>query len=230
VGLMKLTFAIIGLLALADMRVQRLQQAGRIPAAAKGVDIAWLAFVRPAFRVLWAGMYEMIRSVVHGSRGKPPFGPFLLAWVTGKAQPIRRVIRVRERGVEREIGVSEWIRPPRPLGRPRKYAEGWQAHRRTGRPRGRPRKQPSTGVVHHDQQPAHAVRGRRLRNLRRGGAEAGHAGAGQCHAFRVACGSCTTDGPALCHGTLGGAECRCPEARPANDRQHQCDQPLVVHA
>jgi hypothetical protein len=65
--------AITALRALADVRVLRLREAGRIPAAATGLDVARLAFVFPAVRVLWAGVYEMIRAVVHGNRGKPPF-------------------------------------------------------------------------------------------------------------------------------------------------------------
>lgn len=142
----------ITLITLADIRVQRLRTAGHLSTSTSGAQMAWLAFILPALQVIWAGIYEMVRSIARGRRQQPPFGPFLLAWLTGKAQPTRKLIRVKEAGKERQIEVTEWIRPPRPPGRPRKYPEGWRAHRRTGRPRGRPRKQgdpvPAAGPDH----------------------------------------------------------------------------------
>lgn len=132
----------LAILALADIRVRRFRAAGHIPANAKGTQVAWLAFVLPVLQVLWAGLYEVIRSIARGRRQKPPFGPFLRAWLTGQAQPIRKLLRFGDEGRERPVEVTEWVRPPRPPGRPRKYPEGWRAHRRTGRPRGRPRGRP----------------------------------------------------------------------------------------
>lgn len=87
---------------LPGIRVQRLHNAGRIPAAAGAVDVVWMDFVLPVCRVLWAGLYALIRSAVYDSRH---LAPFLLACITSKAQPIRLVLRVREGGLQLEIGI-----------------------------------------------------------------------------------------------------------------------------
>lgn len=72
--------ALVGLavVAVADIRVQRLRTAGHISASARGAQVVWVAFILPALQVLWAGLYEMIRATARGRRQKPPFGPFLL--------------------------------------------------------------------------------------------------------------------------------------------------------
>lgn len=121
IRLMILVLVSVAMLAVADIQMKRLRAAGHISSSAKEVQVVWLAFVLPMLQVLWAGLYEMIRSVARGQRQKPPFGLFLLAWLTGKAQPFRKLIRFREASTVRQIEVTEWVRPPRPSGRPRKY-------------------------------------------------------------------------------------------------------------
>lgn len=126
---------------LSILRVARLRAAGHIGPKVDLPNVLWIAFVQPVLRVLGAGLYEMLRTMARGKHQKPPLDAFLLAGVTGKAQPVPKTITVTEpSGEVRRLHVTEWVRPPRPLGRPSKYPEGWQAHRRTGRSRGRPRK------------------------------------------------------------------------------------------
>lgn len=138
---------------LGQIRVERLKLAGHIQPNAKGPEILWSALLLPLLRILWAGLYEMIRTLARGTRQKPPLGPFLLAWVTGQAQTVtRRITVTTAQGIKRQIQVTEHVKPPRPPGRPRKYPEGWRRARLTGRPRGRPRKaQPEAeGADHGD--------------------------------------------------------------------------------
>lgn len=138
---------------LAHIHVNRLKLAGPIRPNANGAEILWLALVLPLLRIVWAGLFQMIRTLARGTRQKPPLGPFLLAWVTGQVQTAtRRITVTTSQGVKRQIQVSEQVKPPRPPGRPRKYPEGWRRARLTGRPRGRPRKaQPEAeGAEHRD--------------------------------------------------------------------------------
>lgn len=126
---------------LAHVRVQRLTAAGHIATNASRLEVAWSGFLLPVLLVVWAGIYEMIRSIARGRRQKPPFSAFFLAWVTGRVQGVTKALTVTTcHGDKQVIQVTEFVKPPRPPGRPRKYPEGWQAARRTGRPRGRPRK------------------------------------------------------------------------------------------
>jgi hypothetical protein len=130
-----------------QIRVDRLKEAGHISSGANGLEILWSAFLSPMLKIVWAGLYEMIRTTARGSRQKPPLRPFLAAWMTGKVQTVtKRLTVTTAQGVKREIMVSEQIKPPRPPGRPRKYPEGWRKARLTGRPRGRPRKQAHADV------------------------------------------------------------------------------------
>jgi hypothetical protein len=112
----------------------------------------WSAFLLPLLKILWAGLFEMIRTATRGYRQKPPLGAFLRAWVTGKVQTVTKKLTVTtDQGVKREIVVREEVRPPRPPGRPRKYPEGWRKARLTGKPRGRPRRVPSADTEEAEQ-------------------------------------------------------------------------------
>lgn len=134
---------LFGSIVLAYVRVQRLQEAGHITRSANIIEIMWSAFAKPLLRVLWAGLYEMIRATARGTRQKPPFGEFLMAWITGRTQFARKAVTVTTRqGETRVFQVKEVVKPPRPPGRPRTYPEGWRKARLTGRPRGRPCKVP----------------------------------------------------------------------------------------
>lgn len=137
-----LTAGGIGVLVLmGHLRVERLRAGGHLRNGCNQFEVAWVAFVAPALRVLWAGAYEMVRTAARGTRQKPPFGAFMLAWLTGRVQSVTKVVRVTDRtGQARSLRITEQVRPPRPPGRPRKYSEGWRQARLTGRPRGRPRK------------------------------------------------------------------------------------------
>lgn len=196
--------ASVMVLTLADIRVQRLRAAGHIQPRASHLEVIWLAFVAPVLAVLWAGLYEMIRTMARGRRQKPPFGAFLTAWVTGKAQAITKRIRVQAAGKERQIPVTEWVRPPRPPGRPRKYPEGWQAARRTGhREVGRARCSRLTSAIcaRNDQRSRHAIRGRLCRHRRCRGGALDIAQVAQCRGGAVLP-SGIADGIPTCYGSV----------------------------
>jgi hypothetical protein len=140
-GIFVMAVGLILIALIIQLRVDRLKAAGHISSGASGLRIFWLAFVLPLLKIVWAGLFEMIRTAARGSRQKPPLGPFLTAWATGKVQIVtKRLTITTAQGVKREIVVREQVRPPRPPGRPRKHPEGWRKARLTGRPRGRPRK------------------------------------------------------------------------------------------
>jgi hypothetical protein len=142
----------IGIFLLVLIRVERLKAAGHLAKNAEVIEIVWSAFLLPLLKIFWAGLFEMIRTVARGHRQKPPLGPFLTAWVTGKVQTVNKRLTVTtDQGVKREIVVREKVNPPRPPGRPRKHPEGWRKARLTGNPRGRPRRTDSAHTVEPEQ-------------------------------------------------------------------------------